>query len=99
VECFDSSEVFSALYRGMLLHRDVFCPLSFEVSAFCGRVPEPRAHEVDQSLARLFSFDPHAPSLEKRRGGERRTTLVGRVPTVSGELLAGNSSGSPCSIR
>jgi hypothetical protein len=39
VECFDSSEVFSALYLGMLLHHDVFCPLSFEVSAFCGRVP------------------------------------------------------------
>jgi hypothetical protein len=31
VECFDSTEVFSMLYRGMLLYRDVFCPLSFEV--------------------------------------------------------------------
>jgi hypothetical protein len=57
-------------------------------------------HEVDQSLSHLLSFDPHAPFLEKRRrDGERRTTLVGRVSTVSGELLAENSSGSPCSIR
>jgi hypothetical protein len=34
VECFDSSEVFSALYQGMLLHlshHDVFCPVLFEV--------------------------------------------------------------------
>jgi hypothetical protein len=99
VECFDSFEVFSALYRGMLLHRDVFCPLSFEVLAFCGRVPEPHVHEVDQSLAHLLSFNPHAPSLEKRRGGEHRTTLVERVLTFSGELLVGNSSGSLCSIQ
>jgi hypothetical protein len=56
-------------------------------------------HEVDRSLGRLLSFDPHAPFLRKRRrGGERHTTLVGRVPTVSGEPLTGNSSGSPCSI-
>jgi hypothetical protein len=31
VKCFDSFEVFSMLYRGMLLYRDMFCPLSFEV--------------------------------------------------------------------
>jgi hypothetical protein len=78
----------------------VFCLFSFEVLAFCGRAPEPHTHEVDQSLGHLLSFDPHAPFLGKRRrGGERRTTLIGRVSTVSGELLTGNSSGSVCSIR
>jgi hypothetical protein len=34
--------------------------------ALCGRAPEPRAHEVDQGLARLSSYDPHAPF---RKGG------------------------------
>jgi hypothetical protein len=43
---------------------------------FCGRAPEPRAREVDQSLDRLLLFIPHAPFPKKRRGGERRTTLV-----------------------
>jgi hypothetical protein len=50
VECFDSSEVFSALYRGMLLHlshHDVFCPLLFEVLPFAVEPP---------SLARTWSI-------------------------------------------
>jgi hypothetical protein len=68
VECFDSSEVFSVLYRGMLLYHDVFCPLLSKVLGFCGHAPEPRAHEVDQSLGRLLSFDPHAPSSGKKEG-------------------------------
>jgi hypothetical protein len=53
---FDSSEVFSALYRGVLLRlspRGVLGPLSFGVS-FLRSSPEPRAHEVDQGLARLY---------------------------------------------
>jgi hypothetical protein len=77
VEYFDSPEVFYTLYlRNALVSWRV---LSFPVRglAFCGRAPEPRACEVDESLSRLLLFDPHAPFLEKgRRGGERHTTLV-----------------------
>jgi hypothetical protein len=53
---FDSSEVFSALYRVVLLRlspRGVLGPLSFGL-AFCGRALKPRTHEVDQGLARLY---------------------------------------------
>jgi hypothetical protein len=100
VECFDSFDIFCMFYRGMLSYHGVFCLFFVRGLAFCSRAPEPCTHEVDQSLGRLLSFDPHAPLLGKRRrGGERRTTLVGRVSTVSDELLTGNSSGSPCSIR
>jgi hypothetical protein len=61
----------------MLSYSGMFCLFLFEVLVFCGRAPEPRAREVNQSLGRLLSFDPHAPFLEKgRRGGERHTTLV-----------------------
>jgi hypothetical protein len=63
------------LLRGLLyvLSRNAlvsWCVLSFFIRglAFCGRAPEPRAHEVDQSLGRLLSFDPHAPSLGKGGG-------------------------------
>jgi hypothetical protein len=62
VEYLDSSEVFYTFYWGMVC---------------CGRAPEPHTHGVDQGLGRLLSFDPHAPSLGKRRrGGERHTTPV-----------------------
>jgi hypothetical protein len=60
----------------MFLYRGVFCLFFVRGLVFCDRAPEPRAREVDQSLGRLLSFDPHAPFLEKRRGGEHRTTLV-----------------------
>jgi hypothetical protein len=76
VEYFDSSEVFYTLYLGNVL-RSWRVPSFVRGLALCGRAPEPRAREVDQSLGRLLSFDPHAPFLEKgRRGRERRTTLV-----------------------
>jgi hypothetical protein len=39
VECFDSSEVFCTFYRGMLSHRDVSRPLSFEVYLFAVEPP------------------------------------------------------------
>jgi hypothetical protein len=49
----------------------------------CGRAPEPRTREVDQSLDRFLSFDPHAPFLRKRRGRGRRTTLAWVSPDGS----------------
>jgi hypothetical protein len=76
VEYFDSSEVFYTLYLGNVLG-SWRVPSFIRGLALCGQAPEPRAHEVDQSLGRLLSFDPHAPFLEKgRRGGECRTTLI-----------------------
>jgi hypothetical protein len=77
VECFDSSEVFCTFYQGMLSYHGMLCLLSFEVWLSAA---EPRAlrAQVDQSLGRLLSFDPHAPFLGKRRrGGECHTTLIG----------------------
>jgi hypothetical protein len=96
----DSFEGFSMLCRGTLLclsPRGAFGPLSLRL-ACCGQAPEPRACEVDQGPARLSRTTlMHSLGKEERR--ERRTTLDGRVPSIPGELLAGNSSGSPCPIR
>jgi hypothetical protein len=36
--------------------------------------------------------------LGKEEGWEHRTTLDGRVSMILGELLAGNSGGSPCPV-
>jgi hypothetical protein len=68
MECLDSSEVFCMFLSGNALVS--WRVLSFFVRglAFRGRAPEPRAHEVDQSLGHLLSFDPHAPSLRKGEG-------------------------------
>jgi hypothetical protein len=48
-----------------------WCVLPFFAQGlvFCGRAPEPRAREVNQSLGRLLSFDPHAPFFRKREEG------------------------------
>jgi hypothetical protein len=69
VECFDSSEVFLyVLFEEC--SRIMACPTFFARGlVFYGRAPEPRAREVDQSLGRLLSFDPHAPFLEKKEEG------------------------------
>jgi hypothetical protein len=62
----------------------------------CGRAPKPRTHEVDQSPGRLLSFNPHAPPLEGGGGvGNAVLPLFGRVPTISGELLAGEFECEP----
>jgi hypothetical protein len=54
--------------------------------------------EVDQGLVCLYRSTLVHP-LGKEEGWERRTTLNGRVSMISDELLAGDSSGSPCPIR
>jgi hypothetical protein len=87
------------LYWGMLSYRNVFCLLSFEVWLSAGKPPSLVRVRSIRVLAVFYRFDPHAPFLGKRKeGGERRTTLIGRVLMVSGKLLTGNSSVSPCSI-
>jgi hypothetical protein len=69
VECFDSSEVFCMLYWGMLLYRNVFYLLSFEVWL---STAEPlslvRVRSI-RVLAVFYRFDPHAPFLGKREEG------------------------------
>jgi hypothetical protein len=76
VECFDSSKVFLyVLFEEC--SRIVACPAFLLGVWFFMVQPPARAREVDQSLGRLLSFDPHAPFLEKKEeGGERHTTLV-----------------------
>jgi hypothetical protein len=64
----------------------------------CGQAPEPRAREVGQGPVRLNRTTPTHP-LAKEEWQERRTTLDGRVSSIPGELLVGNSSGSPCPVR
>jgi hypothetical protein len=66
VEYSDSSEVFYASYWGMVSYRGVIHIFLFEVRFCCGRAPEPRTHEVDQSLGSLLSFDPHSPFSRKK---------------------------------
>jgi hypothetical protein len=100
VECLDSSEVFCTFYRGMLLYRGVFCPFLFEVWPSAVKPPSLVRTRSIRVLAIFYRSTLTLLFFKKRkRGGERRTTLVGRVPTVFGELLTGNSSGSPCSIQ
>jgi hypothetical protein len=54
--------------------------------------------EVDQGLVCPYRSTLTHP-LGKEEGWECRTILNGRVPTISDELLAGDSSGSPCPVR
>jgi hypothetical protein len=54
--------------------------------------------EGDHGFARLYCSTLTHP-LGKEEGWERRTTLDGRVLMASGELIAGDSSGSPCPVR
>jgi hypothetical protein len=54
------------------------CPAFFLSGfGFFGQALEPRAREVDQSLGRLLSFDPHTSFFRKREEGwGTRTTLI-----------------------
>jgi hypothetical protein len=75
VDYFDSSEVFCTLYRGNALVSWRVLSSFIRGLAFCGQALEPRAHEIDQSLGRLLSFDPHAPFFRKKGGGVGNVVL------------------------
>jgi hypothetical protein len=69
----------------------LFCqsqPVAGKPSSHCVR-------EADHGFAHLYRSTLTHP-LGKEEGWKRCTTLDGRVSTISGELLAGDSSGSPC---
>jgi hypothetical protein len=96
----DSFEGFSTLYHGtlFLLSAEVHLILFRRSQLIAGKPPSLCAHEANQGFARLYCSTLMHP-LGKEEGWEHRTTLDGRVPTISSELLVRNSSGSPCPIR
>jgi hypothetical protein len=96
----DSFEGFSTLYHGtlFLLSAEVRLILFHRSQLIAGKPLSLCAREADQGFARLYRSTLTHP-LGKEEGWEHRTTLDGRVPTISSELSAWNSSGSPCPVR
>jgi hypothetical protein len=99
VECFDSSEVFCTFYQGMLSYHGMLCLLSIEVWLSAAEPLSLARTGRSESWPSFIIRPSRSLFMKKEEGGERHTTLVGRVLTVSDELLTGNSSGNLCSIR
>jgi hypothetical protein len=86
------------LFCFVLLGPEVRLVLFLRSRLVVAKPPSLCISEADHGFAHLYcSTLTHL--LGKEEGRECRTTLDGRVPTTPGELLAGNSSGSSCSVR
>jgi hypothetical protein len=96
----NSFEGFSTMHRGMLflLSPRVRSILFRRSQPIAGKPPSLCVGEADHGFVYLYRSTLMHP-LGKGEGWECCTTLDGRVQTISSELLAGNSSGSPCPVR